>query len=199
MAVAVVTGGMYSSATEHSRRCHYAVVLAEALHGTLTAEPYNLTVWLDVKMDDKSVTAMEHGVRNSRAFLAVVTGPCVNPDRPDDDPATNAYFRRPYCLKELRWAVDAGKRIQPIIRAEDKSNIGTLLADAPGDLKFLGGIDFIDLERNDREYWDVGVRKIQRFFSKSSGTKAKALAANQAAAAAAEARTQVEADLKRDA
>ena len=50
-------------------------------------------------------------------------------------------------MKELRWAIDAGKAIQPVIRAEDKTNIGMLMADAPEDLGFIGGIDFIDLER----------------------------------------------------
>ena len=57
------------------------------------------------------------------------------------------YFSREFCLKELRWAIDAGKAIQPVIRAEDKANIGMLMADAPEDLRFIGGIDFIDLER----------------------------------------------------
>ena len=92
------------------------------------------------QMTDKSQAAMEHGVRNSKAFLAIVTGPCVNPDRPDDDQIGNAYFQRPFCVSELRWAVDAYKPIQPIVRAEDKTNIGGLLSLAPDDLKFLGSI-----------------------------------------------------------
>jgi hypothetical protein len=154
----------------HSRRNPNAVVLAEALYGHLTAE-FNLTVWLDVKMDDKSEDAMEHGVRNSHTFLAIVTGPCVNPDKPEDDPSSNAYFSREYCLKELQWALDCdpSKPIQPVIRAEDKANIGALLADAPEDLKFLGKIDFIDLERNDIGYWAVGMDKIRGFLDAQPG------------------------------
>ena len=123
----------------HSRRSAHAVMLAEAIYAYLTAR-CGVTVWLDVKMADRSEAAMEHGVRASRCFLAIVTGACVNADRPDDDPAGNAYFRRPYCLKELRWAAEAAKPIQPIVRAEDKQNIGTFLEDAPDDLQFLGGI-----------------------------------------------------------
>ena len=90
---------------------------------------------------------MEHGVRNSRMFLAIVTGPFMDivaappTETLDDAPAINAYFRRPYCLKELGWAVDAGKMIQPIVRNEDKGNVGALMKDAPPDLKFLGGVD----------------------------------------------------------
>ena len=45
----------------------------------------------------------------------------------------------------------------------EETNIGNLMADAPQDLQFIGGIDFIDLERNDIEYWGVGVGKIVRF------------------------------------
>ena len=123
----------------HSRRCHYAVVLAEAIWADLALKN-NLRVWLDVKMVDKSEAAMEHGARNSTVFLAIITGPCINPDRRDDDPVTNAYFRREYCLKELRWAREAGKFIQPIIRIEDKQNIGELMALVPEDLKDLGRV-----------------------------------------------------------
>ena len=42
---------------------------------------------------------MEEGVKGSRAFIAVVTGPCVNPDAPDEEPIANAYFKREYCIK----------------------------------------------------------------------------------------------------
>ena len=45
-------------------------------------------------MNDTSEAAMEEGVRNSECFIAIVTGPCVNPDHPKDKPEDNAYFRR---------------------------------------------------------------------------------------------------------
>ena len=48
--------------------------------------------------------------------------------RPNDDPASNAYFRRPYCIQELKWAQEAGKYIQPIIRTQDKDRIGEFLS-----------------------------------------------------------------------
>ena len=91
-------------------------------------------------MADKSETAMAHGVRNSKIFLAILTGPCPNPRNPDDDPIENAYFSRPFCVKELEWAIEARVPIQPIVCAEDKSNIGKLMSLAPEHLKFLGGV-----------------------------------------------------------
>ena len=126
----------------HSRRNAKAELLAEALWAECSK--LGLMVWLDVKMGDKSEAAMEEGVKNSRAFIAVVTGPCVNIDAPDDPAEMNAYFKRPYCIKELRWAREAGVPIQPVIRAEDKMNIGDLLGLAPEDLQDLEKTDWID-------------------------------------------------------
>ena len=51
----------------------------------------------------------------------------------------------PFCVKELQWAKEAGIPIQPVIRMEDKTEIGTFLSQAPDDLKDIGNIDFIDL------------------------------------------------------
>ena len=90
-------------------------------------------------------------MRNCCEVLAIITGPTVNPDQPDDDPTSNAYFSRPYCVKELRWALEDEVQIQPIVRHEDKTHIGELVASAPDDLKIIGGIDFVDLIRNDIE------------------------------------------------
>ena len=73
--------------------------------------------------------------------------------------SSSASFERPFCLKELRWAVQAHVPIQPILRVEDKQRIGEFLAQAPDDLKYLGGVDWIDLNRGDNEYWDLGVTK----------------------------------------
>ena len=128
-----------------------------------------MSVWFDVRMNDKSEAAMEEGVKNSKYFVAVITGPCVNNDRPNDPQDGNAYFRRPYCIKEILWAQEAGKHIQPILRIEDKGRIGEYLGllDAPlkidghmqdlTNLKCLGSTDWIDLNRNNKRYWDVGM------------------------------------------
>ena len=106
---------------------------------------------MDLKEDNKSEKAMEWAVRTCCVMLPIITGPIVNPDAPGDDPRLNAYFSRPYCLKELRWAVDADvKKILPIVRHEDKMKIGILVGSAPEDLQgIIGGIDFVDLIRSD--------------------------------------------------
>lgn len=117
-------------------------------------------VWLDVKQDDKSEKGMEEGVRGSMVFLAMITGHIINPDRPDDDPVINAYFSRTNCIKELNWAIDSAKKIQPLILSTDKSNISDLLGMAPPEYKFLGSIDFITIDRNDIEHFEVDMRKI---------------------------------------
>ena len=95
-------------------------------------------------------------MRNCCELLAIITGPTVNPDKPDDDPKSNAYFSRPYCVKELRWALKAEVQIQPIVRVEDKGLIGDFMRGAPDDLQILGGLDFVDLNRSDIEVREVG-------------------------------------------
>ena len=117
----------------HSRRSSEATTMAAALDGLFTDEDYG--VWLDVKMKDCSTAAMKEGVKHSKLFIALVTGPVINKDRPDDDPVNNAYFKRWFCLEELRWAIDAGILIQPVIRMEDVDRKDEFLALAPEDIR----------------------------------------------------------------
>ena len=117
----------------HSRRSSEATTMVATLDGFFTDEDYG--VWLDVKMKDCSTAAMEEGVKHSKLFIALVTGPVVNKDRPDDDPKDNAYFKRWFCLKELRCAIQAGIPIQPVIRAEDVARKDEFLAVAPEDIR----------------------------------------------------------------
>ena len=138
----------------HTQRHGKAVAMAEKLATSL--ENIGLTVWLDVKMKQRSAAAMEEGVRNSQIVIAIITGATI------DGNINNAYFSRPFCILELQWAIDAGIQIQPIVQTEDKSNIGTFLGQAPSHLQFLAGIDFIHLDRSDIDYWDVGVKKVRR-------------------------------------
>ena len=103
-------------------------------------------------MNNKSVEAMQDAVENSLVVLAVITG-----DGPDDK---NAYFSRDFCLQELRWAFKKGTHVQPVVDLEDKKRIGEFTKMAPADLKRIGSIDFVDLNPSDKEYWDVGLKKI---------------------------------------
>lgn len=84
--------GTWDFFISHTQRNGLATTIASELHTDLLAA--GATCWFDVKMADKSEAAMRHGVENSRAVIAVITGPCHNPDRPDDDVTDNAYFKR---------------------------------------------------------------------------------------------------------
>ncbi|KAK3270961.1 hypothetical protein CYMTET_20666, partial [Cymbomonas tetramitiformis] len=114
-------------------------------------------------MQHRDEAAMEEGVKNSASVIAIITD--------GDGQSGCAYFERPFCLKELRWAVEAGKYIQPVIRVEDKKRIGEFMEGAPKDLHFLGSVDFIDLHRGAIQYWDTGVSMIvQRIDSAPKNT-----------------------------
>jgi len=152
--------GPWDCFLSHTRRSPQAHGLALKLVRAL--ENYGKKCWLDVDMDSKSTASMEEGVKNSKVCIAIITGPCQNPDRPTDKEEHNAYFNRPFCVQELRWAREAGVPIQPVVVMKDKDRIGELLALAPEDLKDLGDIDFIDLNMDDKDYWLVGVQKILR-------------------------------------
>lgn len=149
-----------------SQRNGVATTLATDLHGSLLQA--GMSVWFDVKMDDRSKAAMRGGVENSDCVLAIITGPCTNEDDPTQAAEVNAYFKRDFCLAELRWARDAGIKIQPIIRAADKGRIGELMSLAPEDLQFLADVDFITLDRSDKDYWQVGVDKILKAAGKAA-------------------------------
>ena len=88
---------------------------------------------------------MEEGVRGSEKFIAIVSG---------------KYFERPFCLKELRWARDAGKAVVPCVDRDDKKSIGEFLRTCPEDLRAVGGIDFVAIDRSDNESFELGVRRV---------------------------------------
>ncbi|KAK3238801.1 hypothetical protein CYMTET_51221 [Cymbomonas tetramitiformis] len=142
--------GKWDIFISHTQHNPNAVILAEKLNHSF--EKLGRTVWLDVNMQHRDEAAMEEGVKNSASVIAIITD--------GDGQSGCAYFERPFCLKELRWAVEAGKYIQPVIRVEDKKRIGEFMKGAPKDLHFLGSVDFIDLHRGAIQYWDTGVSMI---------------------------------------
>ena len=62
-------------------------------------------------MPEKDVAAMENGVRNSQTVIVVLS---------------EVYFTRPYCIKELEWAQDAGVSVCPVIDVLLKPRIGQI-------------------------------------------------------------------------
>jgi hypothetical protein len=75
---------------------------------------------------------------------------------------SSAYFRREYCISELRWARQAGVPIQPVVAAKDKTRIGEFLSQAPSDLQDLGSVDFIHLDGSRPRYWKAGIEEVMR-------------------------------------
>ncbi len=73
----------------------------------------------------------------------------------------NGYFERPFCLKELRWALAAGKHIQPVVDSADKGRIGELMGMAPDDLQFPLNVDFVDFNQTDREYFEAAAAAVK--------------------------------------
>ena len=148
----------------YTQRCGQAMTLA--LEICIALEKAGYRVWLDFKMLDKSTTAVKNAIIKSNCVIAIITGPCENPEWPDDSRESNAYFNRECSttgsISELRWAREAGIPIQPVIQASDNRNIVSMLQLAPADLRCLGETEFISLERSDVDYLDVGIRKVIR-------------------------------------
>jgi len=90
---------------------------------------------------------MERAVKEAKFIIAIIS---------------DVYFERAFCLKELRWAIDAKKFIQPVVDTVDKGRIEELINKAPDDLRYLIKVDFVDLNQTDDEYFGIGVKKILR-------------------------------------
>ena len=118
--------------------------VAADLYHTLR-QRHGLSSWLDVKMADRSVAAMEDGVRRSGKVLVIVS---------------LSYFSRPFCVKELRWAQQYDKEVVVAIPQELKSRIGEILQHCPDDLKTIGDIDFKTVDRSDVDHFELAVTKL---------------------------------------
>ena len=103
--------------------------------------------WLDVQMDERDAEAMENGIKNSDVVLVI-----VSPN----------YFTRPFCIKELEWSVKYMKPMIVVIDVKHKNDIGNILETCPTHLKNIGKMNFIELNRGDKDYWKVGMNKIQK-------------------------------------
>uniref|UniRef100_A0A7S0ESX1 TIR domain-containing protein n=1 Tax=Phaeocystis antarctica TaxID=33657 RepID=A0A7S0ESX1_9EUKA len=140
-----------------------AKALALNLYSEL--EKHGYKVWLDVKVDDKSEAAMQKAVNTSKFVIAILCdGQGVQ---------ECAYFERPFCLKELRWAKQANTFIQPVVMDEDITRIDVLLSGgtypdttrfggAPKDLRDLGSVEMIGFNMSDPEYFTLGLMKLIR-------------------------------------
>ena len=163
--------GEWFAMISYTQRNANAKALALQLYATLRER--QLPVWLDTKMSQLNEAAMKEAAQGSRCVIAIVTGPCFAPEdlQRTGDPEKNAYFKRPYCMNELRWAREAGVPIQPVILADDKRRIGELLALAPADIQSynLGHVDIIHLDDSRPSAWNAGVGDVIENITRMTG------------------------------
>ena len=60
--------------------------------------------------------AMKEGVNNSKCVIAVINGGVIKEQR---------YLQRGACIAEIKWAIEAGKSIVPIVDPLDKPMVKT--------------------------------------------------------------------------
>ena len=120
-------------------------VFAEGLFHALREK--GKSVWLDVKMDTCDEAAMENGVHGAAVVLVIVS---------------ESYFKREFCLKELRWAVQSETPLVVAIPVDLRTKIGEILATCPGDLRKIGSIQFITIDRGSPDDWAFSVGKIMK-------------------------------------
>ena len=126
--------------------------------------------WLDVKMPKQDEDAMQNGVEKSECVMAIITG--------EGDTTEHRYFQRPFCVKELKWAIAAGKPIVPVVTAEDKPNIGTYIDEGKSKGIDLSACDFQHVDRSKAKMLSASIETILDVVEnvKKSGTKAKEVA-----------------------
>ncbi|KAL1526832.1 hypothetical protein AB1Y20_015524 [Prymnesium parvum] len=101
----------------HTQRSDKGKLMANELWAE--CERAGVSCWFDVKMPQRDVAAMEDGVRRCKCFIAIIT---------DSGEAT--YFSREACRQEIRWALEAGKRIVPVIAIDDKKRVADFIKEA---------------------------------------------------------------------
>lgn len=161
--------GHWDVMISYTRRNPRAELLAERMWTSLTNR--GEAVWLDIKMAQINDEAMKEAAQNSKCVLAVITGAYSDSTSAgsvrervlhavSSNPEQNAYFKRPYCLEELRWARQSGVRIQPVVRIEDQDEIGKFLAQAPADLRDLGSTDFKKMVSCSPALWETSIDEL---------------------------------------
>jgi len=92
------------------------------------------TCWLDVCASDKSIQGMENGVKNCDFVIVFVT---------------KSYISRKACLKELNWAMEYGKKVQPVHLPSDKPQIGVWRNLTPAPYRWIFERNFLCIDDTD--------------------------------------------------
>eukprot|EP01052_Picozoa_sp_SAG31_P028374 SAG31_NODE_2733_length_5173_cov_2.072724_1_plen_985_part_00 len=112
-------------------------------------ENYGRTCWLDVKMTKCDEAAMAEGVRNSKCLIAIVT-----------DNGVDSYFSRGMCRQEVKWALDAGIQIVPVVAAADKPKVGKFIDEAKSHGLDFRTFNFVHFDRAGPLYLQASLETI---------------------------------------
>jgi hypothetical protein len=166
--------GQWGFMVSHTQRDGEAKVMAGEIYFGLKELGYRC--WLDVKMNKCDIAAMEEGVRRSKVFLAIVT---------DNGNKDESYFSRWMCREEIKWAMEAGRTIVPVVRMRDKDNIGKFIAEAASHGLDFGSLNFVHLDRSGPKYIQASLETIVDQVALQPGNAAPASATLAAAASPA--------------
>ena len=98
--------------------------------------------WLNRSMENKSVDAMEEGVKGSETFVCILS---------------DMYFKSDNCCNEMRWAFENEKSI--LSTYTSGANVDEILNTAPDDFRErIKAIDSIQLDADDSEFLSAQIR-----------------------------------------
>lgn len=120
----------------HTQRDDGAKLMASELYLEFNMQ-CGKSCWLDVKMKQCDIGAMQRGVKGCGAFLALMT-----------DNGEISYLSRQNCRQELEWAEEYGKPIVLIVRTEDKHKVASFIAEASKYGYDISGLNFCTFDRS---------------------------------------------------
>jgi hypothetical protein len=146
----------------HTQRDGHATTIASELFSEFRT--LGKRCWLDVKMPKMDMEAMQDGVKGSKCVLAIITG---------GDENNHRYFQRPMCVQELKWAIEAGKPIVPVVAAADKPKVGDYIAEGKAKGIDLSACDFQHVDRSNSVMMSASLTCIIRAEAIAEADKAK--------------------------
>ena len=84
-------------------------------------------------------------------MLAIITG---------GDDKESRYFQRPMCVEELKWAIEGGVKIVPVVTAADKPKVGELIEEGKAAGIDLSACDFQHVDRSNTTMMKASLKQI---------------------------------------
>ena len=84
-------------------------------------------------------------------MLAIITG---------GDDKESRYFQRPMCVDELKWAIEGGVKIVPVVTAADKLKVGEFIEEGIAAGINLSACDFQHVDRSNTTMMKASLKQI---------------------------------------